>query len=143
MTKHIATLITGSFAKLPGAQVLAVLPAGAKLRLVPEPENPYDAAAIRVECVQSAIPPSQYQELADRLEGTGWAISDVQELEAINLGFVAASDGKPLARAGLTVGNREVAARAQQLGLEAPWDAELCFGPSGEPMLRLTAGGEE
>jgi len=132
------TLITGAFARLPGRQVLEVLPARASLLLVPEPENPYDSEAIRVEIDSAEIPHASHRELTDRLEGTGWSLADVlQNGEAIHLGYVAASNGKPLLRAGLAVGNREFNDAANRRQLTAPYSGKLCFAADGAPMVEL------
>jgi hypothetical protein len=137
MTHQPTTLITGAFARVPGRQLLEVLPRGAALQLVPEPDNPYDEHAIKVFAELTAVGASQLQELTDRLEGTGFDLEDCRNLGLIHLGYVAATDGKPLAKAGLTVGNREFAEAARGRALESPWQGELCFAADGSPMVRL------
>ncbi len=142
---ELTTLITGGFARQPGNAVQQCLPSGCSLQIVPQPDNPYDPHALAVTVDPQEIPPGQYQELKDRLEGTGWELQDVLQGEAVQIGWVAATDGKPLARAGGGPGNREFAQAAQQLGLpvEGPWSARLSFSPSGLPLVSLALRAED
>src|ERR1700733_2644142 len=112
MTEFI-TLITGGFARVPGKVIAAHLPQGVELMLEPE-DNPYDQWAIKVSVSAEEVPESEWDELRSKLEGYGhdWdeLLADAQapDYRGIHIGYVAASDGKPLTKAGLTNGNREL-----------------------------------
>ncbi len=141
MSITLTSLLVGAHFRPPAKQVLACLPSGASLILVPEPENPYDPGALRVEVdVASEVPESQHGLLDESLQGTGFDIRELLDSEeALQIGYVAKSGGKPLLKAGLTVGNAEF--------LEAMFDlsgneckATLSFGPDGSPRVMLTVG---
>lgn len=141
-SRELTTLITGGFAKVPGGAVQQVLAKGTELQIVPEPTNPYDPHALQVWVSVEEIPQSQMQELADRLEGTGWDMAAVMEAERIQLGFVASSSGKPLQKLGWTIGNKEFIRGADDLGLpaEGPWPGRLGFTAEGLPLISLQVG---
>lgn len=102
--------------------------------LIPDPENPYDPYAIKVAVVpQEVIPVHQLDALRASLEGTGCELHELMERdEPLQLGFVAATGGKP-AKGG--PGNREVAAALE--GASPPWMGELAFGLDGSPQVRV------
>ena len=136
MTTLYAPLV-GMHFRPPAKQVLASLPSGCALSLVPEPENPYDAKAIRVEVLPAeTIPLSQMEVLAQALEGTGHELHEIMSpgAEPLHLGYVGDSDGK-VCRQANSPGNREVAELFSNLG--APWPATLAFAPDGNPLVRV------
>lgn len=139
--------LVGSFAKRGAELILEHLPAGCPLLLDPEPDNPYDANAIRVLVSASSIPESERPALSEELPNFGLSLEEllasgipVPDKEypgpVVWLGFIAASGGKPLAKArsGL-VGNSEVLS----LLAAGPASAILRFGPSGEPEVEVSA----
>lgn len=138
MSKTLTSLLVGAHFRPPAKQVLAVLPSGASLQLSPEADNPYDSHALRVLVWASAIPEALRADLDSCLEGTGTSLEELlASEEPLWLGYVAASGGKPLAKAGLTDGNKEFLAL---MGGEPNYSATLAFGPAGEPMVRLNDG---
>lgn len=134
MTK-LQSLIVGSHFRPPAKLILANLPAGAHLMLEPDPENPYDSFALKVLVSPAEIPKSQYKEMGDSLLEFGTSLEDVLLGPPVFLGFVAASGGKPLANAGLTVGNREFLADLISGGEMQSYLATLGFTPGGLPMI--------
>lgn len=140
--QELTTLITGGFGKVPGGAVQQVLAKDTRLEIIPEPTNPYDPHALQVWVSVEEIPQSQMQELADRLEGTGWDIAAVMAEGSIQLGFVASSSGKPLQKLGWTIGNKEFIRAAQELGFaaEGPWPGRLGFTAKGFPLISLQVG---
>ncbi len=140
MTKTLTSLLVGMHFRPPAKQVLTCLPTGAPLILQPEPGNPYDENALRVAIWAREIPPDLHSMLDTALDGTGTTKEDLLASdEPIWLGFVAASDGKPLIKAGLQVGNKEF------LAAMAAWPghcAKLAFGADGSPRVMLSEGSE-
>lgn len=125
----------------PAKQVLSRLPAGARLRLVPEPENPYDAKAIQVHVFTADIPESQHSSLESMMEGTGTMLSEVLENEFLQLGYVADSEGKFCKKEGLPGNGQVLALINAEGGLHLGWEevnAKLSFSPSGAPMVLVT-----
>jgi hypothetical protein len=122
--------------------VLQVLRRGTRLRLAPEPENPYDPKAIRVlVSLGDELPVVMCGALAGALEGTGHELNDLMSsTEPLHLGYIADSDGKPMAKlraAGFTgVGNAEVKELIIQVGLDG-LAVSLEFGPDGQPQVRV------
>lgn len=138
MTKTLYSLLVGGYHRPPAKLLLEHLPSGTPLDLRPEPENPYDPSAIKVLLDPQFIPETQHAALADRLPLCGYTLEQVMSGGTIQLGYVAATGGKPLAAAPASfVGNQEfLAAMAYQPELN---DAALGFAPDGKPtvMLRL------
>lgn len=144
MPTHLALLV-GAYHRPPARQLLTALPAGASLMLRPEPDNPYDAAAVQVWCQTDSLPAEG--EARDNLEfelpGTGHSLDEVLEQPEWMLGYLAASEGKPLAqgraKTGLQLqGNREVADALAQ----PDHRASLQWGPGGEPLVQIIVGSE-
>ena len=130
--------IVGMHSRPPAKLVLSALPAGAGLRLEPEPENPYDELAVRV----MARPRDMVMEAAEVLD---WAASghELAELlaregeeEWIHLGYVARNGGK----AQVEVGNEQVHGAASMLDLPVhALAATLTFDVAGKPMVLVGA----
>lgn len=139
--KTILVPLVGAHFRPPAKQVLAHLPAGAKLTLVPEPGNPYDPKAIKVLVLVGAeIPENQHQSLRSALAGTGTELEELLESEGLQLGFIADSDGKMCQKEGCA-GNREVGEMAQ--GPEG-WDGlevRLSFDSAGRPAVAVERRG--
>ena len=113
MSTTLISLLVGAHFRPPAKLLLGHLPSGARVTLEPEPDNPYDEHAVKVWISPDEIPATEHEALAAELPGFGMSLEELLATSRVHLGYVAASDGKPLAigrerRAGL-VGNREVA----------------------------------
>lgn len=130
--------LVGMHFRPPAKQVLQVLPQGAPLRIEAEPDNPYDAKALRVMVPTSVIPVEQHEELARLMVGTGQDLEEVLQQELVWLGFIADSEGKVCLKAGRP-GNGHVIAAAQSAmpgGVDWPEvRAKLGFFPDGAPAV--------
>jgi hypothetical protein len=123
----LKSLLVGVHFHPPAKLILASLPAGTPVSLVPEPENPYDPDAIQVYVDPSHIPASERPGLELALPGMGQDLVSILTQDSILLGHVAATGGKPLLKAGPGfVGTLEFA------GLRS---ARLGFSPDGSPTL--------
>lgn len=137
MTTILTSLLVGAHFRPPAKQVIACLPSGAPLALQPEPENPYDEHALRVLVWPREVPPAVRPELESCLEGTGTSLQELLDTEEpLFIGYVAASGGKPLVKAGLTTGNQEFGAA---LAADPSAQATLAFGPDGSPRVQLSS----
>lgn len=132
----IITQLVGAHFRPPAKQVLQVLPTGAQLWLMPEPENPYDPKAIRVMLLpKTAIPFTMEQQLIVSLEGTGHdAATLLQQDEHLHLGYIPDSDGKVCQKSGMA-GNREVGAVLEAHASVLPFPAKLAFHMDGSPLV--------
>lgn len=137
MSRVIAPLVGDHFHP-PASLVLKHLPTGSRLQLEPDPGNPYDEFAVKVLVDPGEIPESQFGALGNfefGLPSMGLTLEQLQSSGPIWLGHLAASGGKPLAKAlaaepGL-VGNREVL----DLMKDPDHRAELAFAPDGKPRV--------
>lgn len=138
MTRIIEAPIVGMHFRPPAKQVIHALPAGTALRIVPEPDNPYDEKALRVEVHGRDISLDADVGLIEALEGTGHQIEDLfgprpdesdWEPPAFHLGYVADSDGAVIRKIG-GAGNREIAACGVTSG-RLGWSAD------GQPMIQV------
>lgn len=138
MNKTLTSLLVGAHFNPPAKTLLTHLPAQCPLTLEPDPENPYDAGAIKVMLDPDDIPESQHQALAEALPLQGATLEQVMSAGLIQLGHIARSGGKPLLQA------------EQKLGMKFAGNAEfadwisdpahlavLGFGPGGEPLVHL------
>lgn len=148
MTTHLC-LISGQFHRPPARQVLAVLASGTPLELVPEPDNPYDPQAIKVMCDLAGgaldgvlADPSTTAGFEQELLNCGMTLEMLVSAGPVQLGYIAASGGKPLARALAggepLVGNGIIFEDA----LAGTASATLCFAPDGSPRCQVTVPGE-
>lgn len=136
VTQTYLTLLVGAHFRPPAKLVLAHLPAGALLTLVPEPDNPYDEKAIKVFANPQDIPESEHAELEAELPLAGSSLDELLSQDEIWLGYVAASSGKPLANRPDLVGNSEVLAALTQADVKS----SLQFGGQGEPLIKVQVG---
>ncbi len=89
MTHPLLFPLVGSHFRPPASLVLASLPAGSRVRLAPEPSNPYDPAAIQVWVVPGeAILESQHPKLEAELPGAGFDLAELLALPELMLGFL-------------------------------------------------------
>lgn len=142
--KIITSLLVGAHFRPPAKQVLECLPSGARLLLVPEPENPYDENALQVRVdVGEAVPEGQLDLLSGKLEGTGFDLNELLAGEPIQLGYVAKSGGGPLVKAGLSTGNAEFLAKLRgEDGEFVEYECTLAFHADGKPMVQLSTPDE-
>jgi hypothetical protein len=139
MPTLLSGLLVGEHFRPPAKLILANLPAKTELRLELENDNPYDAHAVRVLVLPSKIPESRFETLAAQLPEYGATLEQVLSSGPIWLGYVAASEGKPLKTAQVgdpsLVGNQEFRA-----ALEAndEYKATLGFGLDERARVGLT-----
>lgn len=89
MPKFLTPIVGAGF-RPPAKALLAALPQGAPLRLVREPENPYDGLAIRVECSPDALnaEATQRDDFQLMLAGYGFDMAAIQAAAYWHLGYV-------------------------------------------------------
>lgn len=112
------TLIVGAHFRPPAKQLLAVLPPGHPLRLEEDNENAYDPAAVRVMLYLTdgngmpLISEQVMAALAAELPNCGLTLEMLMSGGPVQLGFVPAQEGKPLARARVSnpeyLGNQQI-----------------------------------
>lgn len=143
-TRTLTSLLVGGYHRPPAKLLLEHLPSGTPLTLTPEPDNPYDSSALKVFLEPQMIPEGQHAALQERLPLCGYTLEQVMSGGAIQLGYVAATGGKPLSKAPSGyVGNQEFL-KEMSAAPEAN-DAALAFTPAGAPavMLRCDAPEEQ
>jgi len=127
----LKTFLVGQHFVPPSKVVLKALPAGAEVELLDASDNPYDANAIRVKVAVSAFDQESLFALEFELLGMGSSVADLNEAGEIFLGHVAASGGKPMAKArgqdANLVGNVEIRQAMQEFGAEFPLRATAGF----------------
>lgn len=136
MTDPLMVPLVGAHFRPPAKQLLEHLPAGCELELRAEPENPYDPKAIQVLVLPGAsVPEDQHEALRAKLVGTGYELEELLESpEAIQLGYIADSDGK-MCRKEALAGNREIGAMGTEAGGLAELHATLSFDTQGRPAV--------
>jgi len=131
MKMKLTSLLVGMHFRPPAKTLLASLPSGTPLRLQPEPENPFDPLAVAVFVSPAAFPASQLPILESALPNNGFTLEEIQAQNEWHLGYVAASDGKPLVKANASganlVGNAEFLPVVQEQNLSGG----LCHGLLG------------
>lgn len=135
---ELTSLLVGDHFRPPAKLILANLPAGAKLLLRLEDDNPYDEEAVRVLVETKSIPESRYSQLDQDLPSMGFTLEQVLSGGEVWLGYIPKSGGKPLltaqrAEPGL-VGNHEF----REGMLSDSWSASLAFGQDGKARVILT-----
>ncbi len=128
------SLIVGGHFRPPAKQVLARLPAGTLLMLEEDNNNLYDAAAVKVLVDPAVIPESQFGELEPELNEAGVTLEQLMSGGPLQLGFIPAQEGKPLAKARMAepelLGNMQV----REL---MPCKASISFAVDGSPRVIL------
>lgn len=138
-SKTLKGLLVGMHFNPPAKLLLSALPSGVSLRLQPEPENPWDEAAVKVLVEPSQIPFAMLDYLDQALQDMGFQLEEVLAAPEWMLGHLAASGGKPLSKVPGLQGNlefREALASGQRR-------ASLAFDAAGNPLVVLVWGGEE
>ena len=131
MTK-LTSLLVGAHFRPPAKLIIASLETGCQLGLRPEPDNPYDNFALAVWLNPKQIPEFMYPTLSDQLPSMGFQLEELLNGPDVQLGYVAASGGKPLIGTGLSAGNQEFLAV-----ISGPACGELGFLPDGKPTVTL------
>lgn len=144
-TKPITTLtglLVGMHFRPPAKLILETLKSGTPLQLAHEPDNEYDANAVRVFVRLGEVPESQHARLEAELPGFGWDIetfrSRAEVGESLMLGYIAASKNKALKDQSEFVSN-EVFLAAQELVAWEDCSIRLGFAPSGAALVILSA----
>ena len=102
--------IVGEYYHPPARALLAVLPAGAELQLVPEPENEFDPNAIKVLALTATIPLEQRVALDLHAQGFGYSWKDIMGQASWHLGYIPRLEAARLSLAGPTAGKLRFAA---------------------------------
>jgi hypothetical protein len=110
-----------------------------------EPNNPYDEAAIKVFVEPTEVPLPQRGRLEAELQGTSIDLEEFFSFDRIDIGYIGASYGKPLARAQATLdqnnllsGNAEWQEHLDALGhLKPGLECRLGFLGEGLIVVRL------
>lgn len=133
----LTTLLVGSHFRPPAKVILENIPAGTPLSFEPEPENPYDSAAVKVLLTPTDIPERCHERLGAAMEGFGADLAEVLEGPPVFLGYVAKSGGKPLQGTDY-VGNQEIGTALADFG--ETWTdltGTLGFSPTGAPTVEI------
>jgi len=129
--------IVGAHFRPPAKQVLASLPSGCQLVLVAEPDNPYDAGAIKVLVGLDQVPEGQYEALERALDGTGTSLGELLERdEPLQIGYVISAGNKKL---GAWASNVRVLAELAK----GPCRTRLGFATDGAPLVLVSLEGAE
>lgn len=142
------TLIVGAHFRPPAKQLLAVLAQGQPLRLEEDNENAYDASAVRVmldlagEGGAPRLTEVQLAMLEQELPNVGLTLEQLMSTGPVQLGYLPAQDGKPLAKIRLTepdiLGNQQVREIMLTDADGGPgYKALLGFAVDGSPRLLL------
>jgi hypothetical protein len=84
--------LVGMHFRPPAKAILQVLPSGCPLRVVPEPENPYDANALAVHVATRDIPALAHDDLAAIASPFGFDIPSILAEPVWHLGYVKATE---------------------------------------------------
>ena len=136
------TLIVGAHFRPPAKQVLGHIAQGTELIVQEDNNNAYDPAAVQVLFDPALIPDSEYSSLEPELNEAGITLEQLMSGGPIQLGFVPAQSGKPLAKAraaepGL-LGNHQV--REIMGNGQAPkrsYRVQLGFAADGSPRAQI------
>ena len=89
MTSHTYSIV-GMHFRPPAKALLASLPTGARLSIVPEPTNPFDANALSVWVEPKELPASQMPDLESNAAGFGFSLEQILSAEGWHLGYIPA-----------------------------------------------------
>ena len=124
--------IVGAHFRPPAKALLASLPNGHPLWLVPEPENPYDSRAIAVFLQSVSIPKESEETLEAMALGMGHDLESIKESEWWHLGYIPKTHNVELAKILAT----------QYPDLTTDFPCYLCFDMKGAPQVTLTEDSE-
>lgn len=128
--------IVGAHFRPPAKAILASLPTGAALSLVPEPENPFDSNAIAVFVEPKEIPPSEHETLAETAAGMGFDIEDILTAPAWHLGYIPKALAATIVE-DLNTAIADASADGDMSGTGAvtSWPGTLAFDMKGSPQV--------
>ena len=151
MTKAAKSFkIVGAHFRPPAKALLACLPAGAPIWLLPEPTNPYDAHAVKLLVNAAAYPPGVWDELVTQAAGYGFDADQLcagevgangdatthgtmPEIGWWHIGYIPAQkpgkDGEPLAKADIVWNMDQLPAGG--------CSGRLTFDATGTPMVTV------
>ena len=134
MTSHIVPLV-GMHFRPPAKAILSVLPSRTPLRVVPEPDNPHDVNALRVEVAREDIPadPGAREALAAAALPFGFDLPAIDAEATWHLGYIKATEAAWLAP--LLEQANLYATSTEDVRDFLP--ASLAFDASGKPAVRL------
>ena len=128
----LTTLIVGSNFKPHARALLRALPSGTPLGLDPEPDNLHDSNAVAVwynfwlDSASNRLPTNLRQVLE----------TNAPNAHKLQLGYIPRPGNQDLLRqpdASSLCDNLTISSALTQ----PDWHAELCFGPNGDPRVRL------
>lgn len=133
---YLLSPIVGTHFRPPAGLILTQLPVGTELILSPEPDNPYDPNAVRIELDGSSIP---YDKLdPDQLLSCGWTVEALRDeyegWKVFHLGYIAASQKTA------TIGQTLYKLNTDFLPILAgapDHQATLTFSPEGRALVKL------
>jgi hypothetical protein len=132
--EHTYSLVGAHF-RPPAKALLAVLPLGHALLLVPEPTNPYDPNAISVWIDSETLMP-YHDELAVSLPGYGVDPDDLAP--HYHLGYIPRTDAEVIVEE-LTRAVQSAAEEHPPTGpLPPSWPCRLAFDASGKYQVKFT-----
>jgi len=133
MARLTCTLV-GMHFRPPAKAILANLPAGAQLDLVPEPDNMYDEHAVKVVVDPGEVPSTQYEELDNAMAGQGHDSAEFLKGPPFHLGYIGSKPGRKGPMPGITYAPDLAPVLAQA----DDYKAELGFDLSGDPIVYVT-----
>jgi len=80
--------IVGAHFHRPAKAILAILPSGTELDVIPEPENEYDPNAIAIWINASHIPPTAKAELHNLSQPYGYSADEILNGDHWMLGYI-------------------------------------------------------
>lgn len=113
--------IVGAHFRPPAKAILQVLLGGCPLLIIPEPENPHDPNALRVEVTTTDISESQDELLEQLASGYGSSIAEIRAQDSWHLGYIPRVDAVNL---------------VHRFGIE-PLSGSLTFNAKGAPCVSV------
>lgn len=124
-TSHTLPLV-GMHFRPPAKAILAVLPVGCPLWLEPEPENPYDANALKVNVRSADIPtaPAIVVKLNDLAQPSGFTSDEIFAKPSWHLGYIPREAAAELA-----------SSVAEAFEINGEVQGKLSFDPAGRAYI--------
>lgn len=114
--------IVGMHYRPPAKAIIQCLPAGALLKAIPEPDNPYDPHAIKVTvAVAEELPKEQEDELANIAQPYGYTLEEILWQNEWHLGYIP----------------KETALHLAPLMAGRTWTGNLGFNAKGAPTITI------
>ena len=131
MTAILRGLLVGMYFRRPAAQILAQLPAGTELALVPDPEGERsgfghnDPDAMMVFTDLADMSEEAWEAIEPDLPGAGTSREILEQDPVFQLGYLAKA------------GNKNLGALHPNSAFRGRTRARLAFGPAGEPWVEM------